>query len=262
MHSQDSSLIEDGNQTVPSALPPHPVLDRYYGDASERRSRVNQLFDDTARHYDRITTAMSFGSGSRYRRQALLRAGLAPGMSVLDVACGTGVVAGNAAKITGPGALTIGLDPSWNMLLVAKRRRVQHAIQGIAERLPIQDDRFDLVSMGYALRHVADLRTTFREYFRVLKPGGVLLILEITPPRSRLSRAMLKAYMGSVVPVLSWLGTGNRKAHTVMSYYWDTTDQCVPPDTILGALGEAGFETVKRDVQVAVFSEYTARKPG
>ena len=254
-------MIEDGNQSAPPVLPPHPVLDRYYRDTGERRTRVNQLFDDTARHYDRITSVMSFGSGSWYRRQALLRAGLAPGMSVLDVACGTGVVAGNAAKITGPGGLTIGLDPSWNMLSVAKRQRVRHAIQGMAEHLPFQDDRFDLVSMGYALRHVADLRTTFLEYLRVLKPGGAVLILEITPPRSGLSRAMLKAYMKFVVPPLAWLGTGNRKAHTLMSYYWDTTDQCVPPDTILGALGEAGFEAVARSVQIGIFSEYTARKP-
>jgi len=261
MSSGDSSLVENEIQSAPPALPPHPVLDRYYHDLGERRSRVNQLFDDTARHYDRITSAMSFGSGSWYRRQALLRAGLTPGMTVLDVACGTGVVAGNAAKITGSDGLVVGLDPSWNMLTVAKRQRVRHAIQGIAERLPFQDNRFDLVSMGYALRHVADLRTTFLEYLRVLKPGGALLILEITPPKSRLSRAMLKGYMKFVIPPLAWLGTGNRKAHTLMSYYWDTTDTCVSPDTILGALDDVGFESVARIVQIAVFSEYRARKP-
>jgi len=257
----DSSLTETSQRPTAPVLPPHPVLDRYYRDADDRRSRVNQLFDDTARHYDRITSAMSFGSGSWYRRQALLRAGLAEGMQVLDVACGTGVVAGHAAKITGPTGLTIGLDPSWNMLSVARRERVRHAVQGIAERLPFRDDRFDLVSMGYALRHVADLSVTFREYLRVLKPGGTLLILEITPPRSGLSRAMLKAYMKFVVPPLARLGTGPRQAGTLMSYYWDTTDQCVPPDTILGALRDVGFENVERKVQIAVFSEYAARKP-
>jgi len=254
-------LVENQTHSAQPAIPPHPVLERYYRDMSERRPRINQLFDDTARHYDRITSAMSLGSGSWYRRQALLRAGLAPGMSVLDVACGTGVVAGNAAKITGAGGLTVGLDPSWNMLEVARRERVPHAIQGIAERLPFQDNRFDFVSMGYALRHVADLRTTFHEYLRVLKPGGTLLILEITPPKSRLSRAMLKGYMKFVVPPLAWLGTGDRKSHTLMSYYWDTTDTCVPPDTILAALGDVGFEQPNRKVQVVVFSEYTARKP-
>lgn len=261
MSRRDSSLVDDGNHPTPPVLPPHPVLDRYYPGADERQTRVNQLFDDTARHYDRITSAMSLGSGSWYRRQALLRAGLAPGMSVLDVACGTGVVAGHAEKITGPDGLAIGLDRSWNMLTVAKRQRVRHAIQGIAERLPFQDERFDLLSMGYALRHVADLRTTFLEYLRVLKPGGVLLILEITRPRSGLSRAMLKAYMKFIVPPLAWLGTGSRKASTLMSYYWDTTDQCVAPDAILGVLGEVGFEAVERHVEIAVFSEYTARKP-
>jgi len=67
--------------------------------------------------------------------------------------------------------------------------------------------------------------------------------------------------MKFVIPPLAWFGTGNRKAHTLMSYYWDTTDQCVPPETILAALSDVGFEAVARNVQIAVFSEYTARKP-
>lgn len=261
MSSNQSTVVDDPSDATSPSLPPHPVLDSYYRDAGERRGRVNQLFDDTARHYDRITSLMSLGSGSWYRRQALLRAGLEPGMAVLDVACGTGVLTGHANKIAGSDGLAIGLDPSRNMLSVARRGRTKHAIQGIAETLPFSSNRFDLLTMGYALRHVADLRTTFAEYLRVLKPGGTMLILEITPPRSRLSYAMLKTYMKFVVPSLAWLTTGDRKSQTLMSYYWDTTDQCVPPATIMAALDEAGFDKVDRHVELGVFSEYTARKP-
>jgi demethylmenaquinone methyltransferase/2-methoxy-6-polyprenyl-1,4-benzoquinol methylase len=239
-------------------LRPHPLLHDYYGSEGERRRRVVAWFDESAPDYDWVNQAISFGSGSRYRREALLRAGLAAGMSALDVACGTGVLAAHAQEITGPDGLAVGLDPSAGMLRQAGARGVRRRVIGIAEALPFPDERFDVLSMGYALRHVADLRTTFREYRRVLKPGGRVLILEITPPRSRLRFHFLKLYLGRVVPLVARLGRGGRASQTLMRYYWDTIERCVPPAVILGALEEAGFRNVERRVQMGILSEYSA----
>ena len=81
------------------AIPPHPPLSNYYGDASKRERFVREIFDETAEWYDEIIGMLSFGSGNRYRRDALVRAGVASGAAVLDLATGTGVVARAAARV-------------------------------------------------------------------------------------------------------------------------------------------------------------------
>lgn len=243
-------------------LRPHPILPQHYADEPSRRVRVDGWFDAAARHYDRINRAMSFGTGAWYRRKALLRAHLEEGMSVLDVGCGTGVLAANAAEIVGPAGRVVGVDPSIGMLCEAKRQSGCMPIRGIAERLPVASDTFDLVCMGYALRHVSDLRATFAEFMRVLKPGGRLLILEVTPPRSKLGYHLLKLYLGKVVPAMTRLGTRSRDAQSLMSYFWETIDECVPPETIIAAIRHERFDLVNRHIVQSIFSEYTATKNG
>src|SRR4030095_13549096 len=146
-----------------------------------------------------------------------------------DAGCGTGGVAAQAQRIVGSRGLVCGLDPSLAMLRQAAGHGVHRRVRGFAESLPFPGERFDMLSMGYALRHVADLRTTFQEYLRVLKPGGKLLLLEITPPASRLSHALLKLYMGRLVPLVARLRHRGRASGELMKYYWDTIESCVPP---------------------------------
>src|SRR5262249_28149959 len=149
---------------------PHPQLSEYYGDEAERRRLLDRLFDRSARDYDRIGRWMSFGSGESYRADCLRRAGLRPGMRVLDVATGTGPVARAAAQTVGVERV-LALDPSMGMLLEARRAVGVAGVRGLGEQLPWRDGSFDFLSMGYALRHVGDLRATFAEYHRVLRPG-------------------------------------------------------------------------------------------
>jgi len=243
---------------APAPLRPHPLLERYYAGEAGRRRQVDEWFDEAAPDYDWINQALSFGSGNRYRREALLRAGLAAGMSLLDVGSGTGMVALQGQRIVGPAGTVVALDPSTGMLHEAGRRGVSRRVRALAEALPFPDERFDRRSMGYALRHVADLQTTFREYWRVLKPGGQVLLLEITPPRSRFAAGFLKLYLGRVIPFLARFGRGGRASRTLMEYYWDTIEHCVPPATILAALQEAGFTCTDRRTQYGLLSEYSA----
>ena len=240
---------------------PHPPLPDYYTDADKRRGFVKDIFNHTAPDYDRVERMLAFGSGPWYRRRALTRAGLVAGMQVLDVATGTGLMAREATRIAGDSGRVIGLDPSVGMLTEAKRRLALQAILGRAEQLPVGDDRFDLLSMGYALRHVSDLHSTFREYFRVLKPGGRACLLEITRPRGRLALLLLRLYMKGIVPALTRLLTRRPETARLMEYYWDTIAACVPPEAILAALTRAGFTDVQRHTELGIFTEYVGTKP-
>jgi len=204
---------------------------------------------------------MIFGLGKWYRRRALREAGLLKGMRILDVACGPGLVTELAAEITGSSGYVIGLDPSLGMLRAAPDS-LPNLVQGVAETLPFRDSSFDFVSMGYALRHVSDLRAAFREYLRVLKPGGVVLALEISQPQSSALLYLQRLYVNSILGTTFAFATGNRKLHTLMAYFWDTTQQCVPPATIVNALKEVGFaHSSVKELFAGLLRDYRAVKP-
>lgn len=241
---------------------PHPVLSEYYSSEADRRQRVDHMFDSSAEHYDWINSVMSFGSGHRYRQQVLKKIGIQPGMAVLDAGAGTGVVSFLEQAMVGESGLVVALDPSKGMLGQAKKRGVTRIVQGLGEALPFEDNQFDRVTMSYALRHVADLNDLFAEYLRVLKPGGKLLILEITKPESWLGTLLLNGYMKGIVPTITRIFRRSLEAQTLMRYYWDTIEHCVPPDTILTTIDQVGFKDSRRDVSLGTFSEYIASKPG
>jgi demethylmenaquinone methyltransferase/2-methoxy-6-polyprenyl-1,4-benzoquinol methylase len=241
---------------------PHPLLSCYYADERQRQKYLADSFGATAPHYDGINRWMSFWTDRWYRRQALLRAGLAAGMDVADVGCGTGIVSEMAGTVVGRRGHVVSIDPSAAMMAEAVAKgRVAAPIIGRAEALPLGSGTADFLCMAFALRHVADLRTTFREYLRVLRPGGRLLLMEMTPPPRGALRHLLKGYMRYVVPAITRVTTGSGAATTLYAYCWDTFENCVPPEVILDALGEAGFECPSRHVVARIFSEYTARKP-
>jgi demethylmenaquinone methyltransferase/2-methoxy-6-polyprenyl-1,4-benzoquinol methylase len=240
---------------------PHPPLRDYYTDEAERGGWVRQLFDRTAGDYDRIERVMALGSGSWYRRRALRRAGLEPGMRVLDIGVGTGLTARQAALLVGPSGKVTGVDPSRGMIDSAKVPAGVELLLGSAESIPVGAQSADFLSMGYALRHIADLSAAFTEFLRVLKPGGRICLLEITRPEGRVPRAALRAYMRGVVPFLAGILGANPDSPKLMRYYWDTIDACAPPSEILRAIREAGFIDQYRYVEMGVFSEYCARKP-
>lgn len=248
--------------SVDAELHPHRSLDHYYAGDSAKRGFLRNIFDATARDYDDVERMLSFGTGSFYRRRALTRAGLGMGMNVLDVAVGTGLVAREAITLIGPTGHIIGLDPSAGMLRQAVAAMNIHAILGVAEQLPMADAQFDFLSMGYALRHLSDLHRTFAEFFRVLRPGGRLCLLEITAPPGRLPRWLLRIHMRWVIPLLTRIATGRTASQVLWEYYWDTIEACVSPEILTAALVHAGFIENHRGLSFGIFSEYTARKPG
>jgi demethylmenaquinone methyltransferase/2-methoxy-6-polyprenyl-1,4-benzoquinol methylase len=240
---------------------PHPTLANHYATPEAKPEFVDRLFDEGAKHYDAVVDWGFLRSGASYRRWALRQQGLRPGHRLLDVACGTGLVAVEAARILGGAENITCLDPSAGMLAIARSKLPAQFIRGRAEAMPLPDNTFDFLTMGYALRHVTSLEQAFAEYCRVLKPGGKLLILEMTKPAGGVSGFLFRLYFGRIYPALTRLFTRSNAAAAMMRYYWETMDACVPPVAVLNALGSIGLTEVKRKVVVGLFSEYTAVKP-
>jgi demethylmenaquinone methyltransferase/2-methoxy-6-polyprenyl-1,4-benzoquinol methylase len=237
------------------------VLTEYYRRDEDRRSFVITLFDATAGCYDRFCGVMALGSGRWYRRRALECLGLRPGMRLLDVATGTGLVARAAAAILGDPHAVVGLDPSAGMLREARKTVAGPLVRGQVEELPFETASFDVLTIGYALRHAADLDVAFLECRRVLKPGGRILVLEISRPPSPTRRRLACLYLTRVLPSLMTLATRRRDVGRLARYYWDTIATCVPPAFIMDSLRHSGFVDVHHRVFGGLVSEYAARRP-
>jgi demethylmenaquinone methyltransferase / 2-methoxy-6-polyprenyl-1,4-benzoquinol methylase len=250
----------NSEQRESTVVPPHPVLNEYYSRPDERQGFVADLFDGCARYYNRVGTMLDLGSGRWYRRDALRRAGLRKGMRLLDVAAGTGLMTRGGVDIVGKSNV-VGVDPSQGMLGEAKKAVTAPLVRGRAEALPFRGDRFDMLSMGFALRHVPDLGIAFREYFRILKPGGRIILLETPRPETRFGRWFVKTHFQRVLPWMARITFRNEPAQLLMKFYWDTIDQCVPPETILDVLRKTGFVDVKLQRTYLMINEYTATKP-
>jgi demethylmenaquinone methyltransferase/2-methoxy-6-polyprenyl-1,4-benzoquinol methylase len=241
-------------------IAPHRVLKPFYETPSDRSAFVRELFDRGAREYDWVSSVLSLGTDRFYRRRVLHRAGVRRGLKVLDVATGTGLVAQAAMDCGVEAAGLVGLDPSRGMLAENRRRRRLPLVQARGETLPFADGSFDVVTMGYALRHVDDLRLLFGEFHRVLRRDGRILVLEITKPASRLGCRLMELYMTRFLPLLARLTRRGAGSTPMMDYYWATIAECVPPESIVGALQEAGFTETRRQRTGPLLSDYVALK--
>lgn len=243
-----------------SAIRSDPRLQSYFSGEDERRNATRAMFDQAAGGYDRAERITALGSGAWYRRDVLRRNGLRAGMTLLDVAAGTGLVAVEGQRLIGPAGRLLALDPSPGMLAELRKKLDVETIEAYAESIPLPDDHVDFISMGYALRHVGDLDQAFAEYHRVLRPGGRACIMEISRPQSRLGQLAMRAYIGAVVPFLARLTRSRTDVKRLWAYYGDTIELAIEPALILDAMRRAGFVDVQCALTFGVFREYLGRK--
>jgi len=204
-----------------------------------KRAAVRQMFDRIAPRYDRMNRLLTLGLDQRWRRRALDAIGVAAGDRVVDLACGTGDLAGLAR---GRGARVVGVDFAGVMLRRARSRDVSlDLVQADGAALPLATGCADTLVCGFALRNFVSLPEIFDEMARVLAPAGRLALLEVDRPRSRVLRALHSVYFDRVVPrVGAWLS--DRAAY---AYLPQSTAYLPPEPELLAELAKAGFARLR-----------------
>jgi demethylmenaquinone methyltransferase / 2-methoxy-6-polyprenyl-1,4-benzoquinol methylase len=202
-------------------------------------AQVRAMFDRIAGVYDRMNRVMTAGLDATWRSRAVDLAGIGPGARVLDVACGTGDLALEAAS---RGASVVGLDFSSEMLRLAREKSAAvEWVEGSALALPFGDDAFDAATVGFGARNFADLERGVAEMVRVVKPGGRVVILEITTPQKPPLSTFFGIWFDRIVPALGRVA-GDPDAYT---YLPSSVKRFPAPEALAGVLARAGTERVR-----------------
>jgi demethylmenaquinone methyltransferase / 2-methoxy-6-polyprenyl-1,4-benzoquinol methylase len=248
-------------QDQPEAAAAHGRIAAYYASPARRPGAARALFNHFAGHYDLINQIFSLGSGAWYRRTCLRQAGVGPGIVVVDVAVGTGLLARQAQRLMQGRGMLIGVDLSESMLAQAQKSLRIPLVQATAEALPLADGIADFVTMGYALRHLSDIGQALQEALRLLRPGGKLVLLEISAPSNPAIRTTVRAFVGGLLPAVSALIARNRQAKALMDYHWQTIAAYAPPEAVQETMRQAGFRSVTCASEFDFFRFYSGQKP-
>jgi demethylmenaquinone methyltransferase/2-methoxy-6-polyprenyl-1,4-benzoquinol methylase len=170
---------------------------------------VHSVFESIAPKYDKMNDLLSFRRHKAWRRFALKKMNIQPGMSALDVCCGTCDWTISMAQLSQGGKI-VGLDFSQNMLDYGKNKiqnlevdKFIELVNGNAMNLPYEDNTFDAATIGFALRNVPDVGQVLKEMTRVVKPGGQVVSLELSKPTWPLFRQLYYLYFNQILP---WVG--------------------------------------------------------
>ena len=207
---------------------------------------VGQVFDSVASRYDVMNDLMSFGVHRIWKRITIDQSAVRPGQRVLDIAGGTGDLAARFSRRTGKQGHVILADINAAMLLTGRERLMNDGVvgnldfaQANAETLPFADDTFDCVTIAFGLRNVTDKDKALASMYRVLKPGGRLLVLEFSKPVLPLLQKAYDAYSFTALPLM-----GKLVANDAESYRYLAESIRMHPDqkTLEVMMQKAGFE--------------------
>lgn len=226
------------------------------GAASPSRS----LYKRGALVYDRVNAIASLGTSRIDRRNVIDALDLPPEASVLDLGCGTGDLALHAQTLLGPQANVIGVDPCDDMLARARARGVAQTANGHFESIPLPSGSVDAVVSAYAIRYANDLRRATDEMYRVLKPGGRLVLLEFTRPRTVLTRTLLATWILGCARPLCVLTTRSMRSAELLEHLWCAIETMWPQKAMTDALAAAGFDAPHCDTRLDMFATFTARR--
>lgn len=218
---------------------------------TEKQSLVANVFNSVAQKYDVMNDLMSFGIHRLWKRYTIDCSGVRSGMKVLDIAGGTGDLTAQFSRRVGPTGEVVLADINDAMLEVGRDKLRNRGIvgnvryvQANAEELPFADDSFDIITIAFGLRNVTDKQKALESMFRVLKPGGRLLVLEFSKPIQPMLNQAYDFYSFNILPKMGQMVAGDAE-----SYQYLAESIRMHPDqaTLKGMMEQAGYEQVTFD---------------
>ena len=210
--------------------------------------RVQGIFDGLAKDYDKMNDIISLGTHRSWRAKTMASIDIPKNGQILDVAAGTGDWTIALAKELGDKGHVTGFDLSSEMLAVAREKVSEAGVsfwvtltQGNAMELPYEDDTFDLVTIGFGLRNLPDAEKGMQELYRVLKPGGQLVVLETSQPDNPVIKPFWKMYFKGVMPMMGKVFANDKDSY---DYLEKTTEEFRSFTALADLMRETGFKTV------------------
>ena len=229
-------------------------------DLSKQPDQVAAMFDQVSTRYDRTNAVLSVGNAALWRIATTRAVRPRAGETILDVAAGTGT---SSASLARNGASVVAADFSEGMIEVGRRRQAGNPfirfVQADAMALPFEDDRFDAVTISFGLRNIIDPKKALAEFFRVVKPGGRVVVCEFSQPPLAAIRAGYAAYLRFGMPVLARLASSNPAAY---EYLMESIQAWPNQPALAGWMREAGFEQVAfRNLTAGIVALHRGFKP-
>lgn len=214
----------------------------------EKQAMVADVFHSVAAKYDVMNDLMSFGVHRLWKRFTIDMSGVRPGNKVLDLAGGTGDLTKKFSKIVGPSGKVVLADINSSMLEVGRERLTNQGyvgnieyVQANAQYLPFEDNTFDVITIAFGLRNVTDKDEALRSMFRVLKPGGRLLVLEFSQTNNPLLKKAYDLYSFTALPLMGKIVTNDSESY---KYLAESIRMHPDQETLKGMMSEAGFNRV------------------
>lgn len=187
-----------------------------------KKKQVEQMFDNISGNYDGLNRVISMGTDVSWRKKVVAAVAATNPDSILDIATGTGDLAIQMAN-TGAGRI-VGLDLSEGMLSVGRKKIAAknlnieiEMVQGDSENLPFEDESFDAITVAFGVRNFENLELGLSEIFRVLKPGGIFVVLETSVPTRFPFKQGYKIYSSMILPAIGKLFSKDKDAYSYLS---------------------------------------------
>ncbi len=217
-----------------------------------KKENIEQMFDDIAPSYDKLNHILSLDVDKSWRRKAVKQVvDCREPLSILDVACGTGDLTVALARrlLKKAGGKVEGIDLSENMLEICRRKVTEAGLdgavrvrQGDGENLPFAASCFDRVTTAFGIRNFEHIDLGLREMYRVLKPGGKAMILELSMPQNRFVAWLYKFYFTKILPAIGGKASGDKASY---NYLPASVLHFPAPDRFIGMMREAGFSDIR-----------------
>lgn len=207
----------------------------------DKSKQIQNMFNNIAPKYDFLNRLLSFRRDLYWRKKSISLMNISEGIKILDLACGTGDMTVEL-KQNYPGAEIVGSDFSVNMLKIAKNKVGDTPlIAGDAHYLPFKDNSFDRIMIAFGFRNVTNKPLGLSEMYRILKPKGILCILEFSQPDGKFFSTIYRFYFTRILPAIGGFVSGNRKAY---EYLPDSVYNFPKKDEYKKIILDAGFEYV------------------